>query len=942
MRSRRAQFLQDLKDKAQNDSHNRSAAARQQQQSRVNVDDCVSLEAVGRRLPDARGYKNKVNDWMGANETAEVLPAAEEPLALELPAASPEAEAPPEKPAPAAEPPVVETPLVKPAAEPLTVITVHNPVVQSKPQQVKRNLFGFTENYGGSSITVDCEVLNSAPLGGTVIAAALPEDTNAASDEELPVRSFFVGEVDATSDKSSTKGQTNEASHEPIPSSPPGAVDNQQEGNGHMNEGLTEHTVLTHDVLATPVIGAAPTIFTTPEQINSTASSGQRKRTRASGASSESPKRKRSRNTYRWKSTIRKQQKNLGQPYISVKGKEMKGAEMRNPCSCKHNCRHKITEEQRNYLFQQFWASGSHERQWEYIRQHSTSKPTNEEKEGFVGKKKCIRSFFFMIEVKKGVENEIQMGEEFLAQIEDEMVTEKILVCKKMFMATLGIWDCWIDSAYKHLNPKKGNVATPDKRGRHNKHFTAVTPGKIETVKEHCNLFPRVPSHYCREKSKREYLEHGLSLNKMAKLYVKWAEEKGLPKSKVATIRQYKDVVNSNFNIGFFKPKKDQCGLCALIRSKHNPRHIKDQYKEKYAAHIKRKDLVKKIKQKDRTVAEKDKNFAVISFDLQKQLPCPRSEVGTFFYKNKLSVYNLTIFHEVERIGHCYLWHEGLGRKGSCEIASSVSHFIDKLVQKGHKEITLYSDNCSGQNKNRYIFAMFQLKAVLHEVKITHRFLEPGHTHMDADTIHARIENSTRLKEILDFEDWVQAITEAKETLPAYNVVRLKQSMIFDWKHLVSLQNWNKDMKGQVIKWKKVREVSIDGREGNLVRIRYDLDGEICTLSPNRVGRPVNLKTYQPPRNYDGPIPLQASKREHIQEFCDTLAIPLDKQEFYQNVLAGTVDDNGDDLSEVEYETDEEIIASLDPKGTAEDDNEGEAADSENDRDEEGDDTIPF
>ncbi|KAK3931942.1 Sporozoite surface protein 2 [Frankliniella fusca] len=581
-----------------------------------------------------------------------------------------------------------------------------------------------------------------------------------------------------------------------------------------------------HD-FSTPKGVAATSSNITPEQ-NSNSSFSQRKRTRASRASSDSPKRKRSRNTFRWQATARKQLKNLGQPYTSSRGKQMKGAEMRNPCSCKHNCRHRITEEQRKHIFQQFWGIGNHERQWEYIRQHSSSKATNSKKTDFVGKKKTSRSFFFMVDVRKEVQKETEINGDIVTEKVEEIVTEKITICKFMFMATLGIWDSWVDSAYKHVNAKKGNITTPDKRGRHHNHPRAITPEKVLTVTEHCSIFPRVPSHYCREKSRREYLEHGLSLNKMAKLYIKWAEEKGLPKSKVATIRQYKDIVNKNFNIGFFKPKKDQCGLCALIKSKHNPRHIKDQYKDLYAAHIKRKQLVKKIKLKDRTAAGKDKNIAVISFDLQKQLPCPRSEVGAFFYKNKISVFNLTIFQEVERIGHCYVWHEGIAKKGSNEIASALSHFIDKLVENGHKELILYSDNCSGQNKNRYVFAMFQQKAVLHGIKITHRFLEPGHTHMDADTIHARIENSTRLKEIMDFEDWVNAISEAKETLPAYNVIKLKQSIIFDHKNLVSLQNWKTDMKGQEVKWSKVREVSIDGREGNLVRLRYDLDGDIC------------------------------------------------------------------------------------------------------------------
>lgn len=141
----------------------------------------------------------------------------------------------------------------------------------------------------------------------------------------------------------------------------------------------------------------------------------------------------------------------------------------------------------------------------------------------------------------------------------------QVKVCKQMFMRTLGICDSWIVSAYEHINPAKGFIVSPDKRGGHNKgKKIAITTAKIYSVKEHVNLFPRIPSHYCRKRSKREYLESGLSVAKMAKLYAEWAVEKGLPRSSIANQRQYRDILNSNFNIGFYMPKKTNA-VCVLL-----------------------------------------------------------------------------------------------------------------------------------------------------------------------------------------------------------------------------------------------------------------------------------------------------------------------------------------------------------------------------------------
>ena len=78
---------------------------------------------------------------------------------------------------------------------------------------------------------------------------------------------------------------------------------------------------------------------------------------------SNSPVRKRSRNELMWKRNINKTLKNSGQPYISSRGKHCEGAKMRDPCSCKFDCRHRIEEEERHQIHCTFWELGSRSRQ---------------------------------------------------------------------------------------------------------------------------------------------------------------------------------------------------------------------------------------------------------------------------------------------------------------------------------------------------------------------------------------------------------------------------------------------------------------------------------------------------------------------------------------------------------------------------------------------------
>jgi hypothetical protein len=376
----------------------------------------------------------------------------------------------------------------------------------------------------------------------------------------------------------------------------------------------------------------------------------------------------------------------------------------------------------------------------------------------------------------------------------------------------------------------------------------------------------------------------------------------------LATGRQYRDIVNKNFNLGFFKPKKDLCNLCAIIRNKHNPREIREKYKSAYVKHRQNNKISQKMKRDDILTAIKDETIAVVSFDLQKQLNCPKSEASSFFYRNKLTVFNFTTFNSVKRIGNCYLWHEGVAKKGSDEISSCLFFCIQDLVNAGYKEVRFYSDNCSGQNKNRFVFGMFVYAAVLFGIKITHTFLEPGHTLMEVDSIHARIETSTKDKDIYCFDDWVIAIQSAKEELPKYQVQVLDRRFVYSFKPLVKLQNWEKDLTGAPIQWRKVKQVVVHGAENNLVRLKYEYDGQFTTMSPNsRVGRPVNLKSYKPPLAYQDTIPLSKKTAEHLQWYIDTNAIPVQKQEFFRKVLAGIDPADEEVFTEPEYETDEEM-----------------------------------
>lgn len=115
------------------------------------------------------------------------------------------------------------------------------------------------------------------------------------------------------------------------------------------------------------------------------------------------------------------------------------------------------------------------------------------------------------------------------------------------------------DDSVKKIDSSLMGTVTPDKRGNHNNR-PSISEHVKKGVREHINLFPRVPSHYCRAITNKMYLEDGLTIAKMHRLYMEWVQKEGFP---AATERQYRDVLNSEFNLEFHKPKKDRCETCS-------------------------------------------------------------------------------------------------------------------------------------------------------------------------------------------------------------------------------------------------------------------------------------------------------------------------------------------------------------------------------------------
>lgn len=471
---------------------------------------------------------------------------------------------------------------------------------------------------------------------------------------------------------------------------------------------------------------------------------------------------KRCRNTSMWKKEVKKTKRNLGESYKTVKGKEIPARKLLEPCDqkCRIKCTEKINLEQREKIFSQYWALADINRQRDFINSHIIME--------------SIQPKYQYKKLNSTRSNNL------LYYFTTEKHTSKIRVCKKFFKATLNINDTNIATARRKVN--ESGSTEKDKRGKHNiENRKTISEEDKMVVRNHINSYPRIESHYLRSQTQREFIDGSLTLSEMYRMYIVFCRND----KNITPVKKhlYEHIFNYEFNIGFFSPKKDQCCTCEEYK---NTIIKTAELEEKFEKHIKNKEDARNEIVKDTDYIKANNNSGLYFYDLQAVLPTPSGEVSSFYYKRRLATYNFTIFESNSNEGPCFIWNESIGNRGAIEIGSCILKFIEKLIASNERtELTFYSDNCNGQNKNRYIYSVYMYVVMFLNIsEITHKFLTTGHTQMPVDSMHSRIENQKKraLKSgpVYIPAQWVSIIKLAKKNEKPYTTTEIDTKDFLD------------------------------------------------------------------------------------------------------------------------------------------------------------------
>ena len=585
--------------------------------------------------------------------------------------------------------------------------------------------------------------------------------------------------------------------------------------------------------------------------------------------------RKRQRNPSEWKQNKAKKLKNSGQAYTSVskskKNIHAKTVKPSCPATCRLKCAERVSEETRKNIFTKFWNLGDLHKQRLFVNSCLKQVVPRYQYTNARRPRQSNRAFYLTIN------------------------NEKIRVCKVFFKNTFDITERMIRTVIAKSDEK--GFVEHDKRGQHN-HHNQIDPELLEDIRSHINSIPRIESHYLRANTSREFIDGGKTITDLFRDFQQVQSEKN---RNAGNYSYYNYVFNNQFNLGFFQPKKDGCDQCLAFENANAEQ--KQILLQAYNEHHEEKQLSRKEKKADReNITESRK---VVTYDLQAVLQCPKGDSSAFYYKSKLNSYNFTVAELTKKEKnklqgyenvHCFYWSETDGKRGANEIGSNILKYLEIACKysKEELEITFFSDNCCGQNKNRYIATLYLYALNRFNIKsITHKFLIKGHTQNEGDNVHKLIETEIKknLKSgpIYSPHQYVALIKNAKKNGLPFTVHELDYSNFYDLKQLQEQwgTNFNVDTAGKTICWNGIKVMKFDKEKpfSFFFKSSYKQTDFIevnVRKHKKKLLKPNDIKIH---KLYSKRLDLAENKKKDLKDLLAKNLIPQFYSDFYDRIL---------------------------------------------------------
>lgn len=459
----------------------------------------------------------------------------------------------------------------------------------------------------------------------------------------------------------------------------------------------------------------------------------------------------------KWRKVETKTLRSEGKPYMGYRrlngvvyqDQPREARKLGPPCTSNECIRRKkrqcsrITEEQRMKVFELFWNQTSWDQRKTFVANHVQLEA---KQKSYTRKQESRRT------------NTLK----YHLTIEGE----KIEVCKNLFLSTTSLGEYTVHSWLKKDGSSASGMSNCSQFNNH-KRKTPIKPNlkeAMEFARKFLVSLPKMESHYARSSTKKLYLEPVFrSINELFQVYTEACKaENQKPLSRCTMSNLYHEM-----NLSIHPVKKDKCDLCV----KHEVGQMSD---EDWKKHVDHKNRARAEKDVDKKLAEQKKCIA-LTMDLQAVKVSPWVQANAIFYKTKLCCHNFTMYDLATRDVTCFWFDETAADMTASTFTSCILEYLNQYSNSTLKvPIILYSDGCTYQNRNVILSNALLDFAIENDLEIIQKFLVVGHTQMECDSVHSRIENELKGRDIYLPHDYIRFTQSARKNPFPYKTKRMK------------------------------------------------------------------------------------------------------------------------------------------------------------------------
>ena len=282
-------------------------------------------------------------------------------------------------------------------------------------------------------------------------------------------------------------------------------------------------------------------------------------------------------------------------------------------------------------------------------------------------------------------------------------------------------------------------------------------------------------------------------------------------------------------------------------------------------------------KDNDKDECAKAYNKMLLVFDLENVITLPKADVSGFFYKQKLTLYNLTA-NTSDKQGYCAIWTELASGRAGNDIASGFIAILKRFVRDYPHitELICWCDSCVPQNRNSYLSQAIMefLSNNPHLKSITMKYSITGHSCVqEVDNMHKNIEDAMQVAEFYSPISFLRVLMKVSRHKP-YCVIQLAKEDFKDYMNASKLLSFN------LVPYTKVYQLKFSGTD--LHQLQYKTEHGQSSFVKVNVGRKnaTRLKKGKPIETIASEIKIVQARKQSNEK-----VLPPKKKKAIQTML---------------------------------------------------------